>query len=534
MSSSFRFSPWPSGNIALDHLIMQSWFTVLTVISLLGLICVYWTTLTRFIRWNFDATVGCYLFCLSKLVWYEYVCGVHQLGQLGLPVYTYMNPAVLLGFIVLLSMELMSLHLIGVLKVHMTRKSVLATMNITGLCLSIWLVIAKMYYIDYSDVLNSTSSYSTIDDNAGVSSSSSNHEGILAWFNFSTYLIATLSLNGLSLSLFNLNLLSILMKSAVILTLFSATYSLVLTIKLTAGCIALSYAFVETSCSWAWGIVSNSLSFMWSMIILTAPVMRLIVRNAFLSSMTSIGTTAVAYSFKRSIWSIYRQSTEEVLHLINSSIERLTITTIEPTLASIHSFRGIAEAYAQLALDHWYIAKDGILQWGTYECDMTNSWLTTQSTYFVCFIIVNTIIVLLIINFNSTTSYDVYSSRFDSSSNNAFYASSGVRRSISFDSILNSDLKPKHERIQYLKSFPPAAQQYIDNECSICMESMIAESICTACITEESTAAPPLKDTIHLPCGKPLQIQYLVCYSIDLSSWSFLYVYAFFCRAYVP
>ena len=511
---------------------MESWFTVLTVISILGLLCLYWPALKRFIWCNFDAIVGCYLFCLSKLVWFEYVCGVHHLGQLGLPVYTYMNPAVLLGFIALLSMELMSLHLIGVLKAHMTRKIVLTTMNITGLCFSIWLVIAKMHYIDHLD-LNSTSSYSTVDydydvasgGGGGVSSrssssisSSSNHEGILAWFNFSSYLIATLALNGLSLSLFDFSLLSVLIKSSVILTLFSVTYALVLTIKFTADFIAVSYDIVQTSCSWMCRIVSNSLSFFWFMIIFTAPVLRLIVSNVILSSITSISTTAVAYSYKSSISSIYHHSTEEILHLINSSLERLTTTTIEPTLASIHTYRDIAEAYVELALDHWSIAKEGILQWGSYEYDsmaVKNSCLTIQTTYFVCYILVNTIIVLLIISYNSTTSYHVYSSRFDSSSNNtnsnsnnAFYTSSGITRNISYDSILNSDLKPKHERIQYLKSFAPATHQYNDNECAICMESMmIAESICTECIPEESVAAPPLKDTVHLPCGKQLLIQ---------------------------
>ena len=194
-------------NFVEDYLILCLLCISVSTFSTISILSHRFPPLKQLITNNYVFAMGFLLFALSKLASIDYFRCVRHLGQSNSTsmIYALLDPVVLLGFIVLLSIELASAHLIGFLRVDTIETSVFAIMNIAGLCLSLWLVIAKDFYIDNLSInveeLNSR--YKEYDS----------YHDIATYFTLSSCLVGVVALNGLSLTLFNYNVADSLIKA---------------------------------------------------------------------------------------------------------------------------------------------------------------------------------------------------------------------------------------------------------------------------------------------------------------------------------
>lgn len=164
--------------------------------SMISILSHRFPPLKYFLLKNYVCLMGIVLFLTTKLLWINYTNSARQLFYSNTSVDSYSDPTVLLGFIALLSSELTSLHLMGVLSRHMIEKSVFATMNTAGLSLSLWLMTAKAHYINDCvgyPVMTVDEEYRSCHD-------------VAVYFSLSSFVVSVVAMNGLSLTLFNYNL----------------------------------------------------------------------------------------------------------------------------------------------------------------------------------------------------------------------------------------------------------------------------------------------------------------------------------------
>lgn len=165
--------------------------------SMISILSHRFPPLKHFLLKNYVCLMGIVLFLITKLLWMNYTNSARHLFHSNTSVDSYSDPTILLGFIALLSAELTSLHLMGILSRHMIEKSVFATMNIAGLCLSLWLITAKAHYVNDCvryPVMTVDEEYRSCHDN-----------DVAVYFSLSSFVVSVVAMNGLSLTLFNYN-----------------------------------------------------------------------------------------------------------------------------------------------------------------------------------------------------------------------------------------------------------------------------------------------------------------------------------------
>lgn len=163
--------------------------------SMISILSHRFPPLKHFLLKNYVCLMGIVLFLITKLLWINYSNSARQLFYSNTSVDSYSDPTILFGFIALLSAELTSLHLMGVLSRHMIEKSVFATMNIAGLCLSLWLMTAKAHYV------NNCVGYPVMT----VDEEYRSYHDVAVYFSLSSFVVSVVAMNGLSLTLFNYN-----------------------------------------------------------------------------------------------------------------------------------------------------------------------------------------------------------------------------------------------------------------------------------------------------------------------------------------
>jgi len=202
-----------------EYFILSLICTSVASFSMISILSHNFPSLKYFLMKNHIWLIGFVLFVLSKLVWIDFLnSSLRQLLHSNSLLYSCLDPAIPLGFIALLSTELISLHLVGVIKTHMLEKSVFIIMNIAGLCLSLWLMIAKSHYVHtcYGNLAIAIDEYGSCDDVTAV------------YFSLSSSVVGVVAVNGLSLTLFNYNVVDRLIK--VVIQAMSITISLLSTL----------------------------------------------------------------------------------------------------------------------------------------------------------------------------------------------------------------------------------------------------------------------------------------------------------------
>lgn len=184
-----------------DYFILSLMCMSVASFSMISILSHRFPPLKHFLMNNYICLMGIVLFLSTKLLWINYISSARQLLHSNSSIDSYSDPTILLGFIALLSAELISLHLMGVLRRHMIEKSVFATMNIAGLCLTLWIMIAKTHFV------NECVGYKVM----VVDEHRSCHD-VAAYFSLSSFVVSVVAMNGLSLTLFNYDVVDRLIK----------------------------------------------------------------------------------------------------------------------------------------------------------------------------------------------------------------------------------------------------------------------------------------------------------------------------------